>query len=916
MSNSLRVTSPGDFIEFSAVNVGSSISSRFEAAARANPDRIALSDSEKRLTFEEVNRAANRVAHSILSIRPFTSVSASVGDRLNRWEEHADVITVLMPQSVDGMIAILGVLKAGKMVTVVDPATLPTQIKQILDHASSELLIYSESVSDVEKGLASDSIRGLSYDLLESGGSAENPDLELSSSAPAFLNYTSGSTGNPKGVAFCHGDVLHDLGRKTNLLKISFSDRLIIPTWATGQATKTALSALLNGASAHFFNLKREGVQGVSACIKLQGITVLTMPAPVLRSFLASLDEGESFPSVRLVRPVSDSIYPEDIGQMKGRFADSCTYVNALGSSETGSVCAFLMNDTTSLKEGALRRSGIPIGVPLSGVDATLLDDAGQRITGPGTGTISIRSQSVARGYWKNPSLTSTLFEYETGDSRADFRTFHSADLAERQVDGSLLFLGRNDFQVKIRGYRVDLGEVEAALLSHENVIEAVVDARKNSTGEKGLVGYFVSRDFPAPTTSALHEHLARHLSAHMIPEKYVELSEIPLLPSGKTDRKSLPDPGHERPDLDKPFRPPRSVLEHKLARIWERTFDIDRVGRKDNFFDLGGNSMLAAQVMNEVGLVIDSEPTIATLFDAPTIKQLAMKLAAGSSTPALVNIQSEGELSPLYCVHGWGGHVYWFLELARLLAPHRPVYGLQALGMDGNGPRHTTTMEMAEHYAEELLSKNSDKHFFLTGYSAGAWMAFAVASVLRARGVTVHLCLLDPRLSCEIPILIRTAYLVGGLPERLFKHAGRISEMPLRNIGVYVSSRLRLVRRYFVRERVSQDAVEANSRANMKTISEASPDGKAQEVDFSVAVIRNYAPQSYEGDVSIVTLSRFNLLEHWFWKRYVRGKLELVRLNGIEHHQLMRLPFVKQLEPVISSIMNRKDGSEGGISL
>jgi acyl-coenzyme A synthetase/AMP-(fatty) acid ligase len=313
----------------------------------------------------------------------------------------------------------------------------------------------------------------------------ENPELPIMPSDPALLVYTSGSTGQHKGVIHSHRGLLHDVQVKVDLMKISSSDKLSLLAWGTGQAIKVVFSALLTGATLKPFNLKREGIGHLAEWMIEEKITIHTLSAPICRSFLELLKGDEEFKDLRVLRTASDAIYPKDLLRMKSHFGPQCHFINALASNETGTICANVMN-----QESTVDKTRVPVGYANNDCSISLLDENGKQLPPGQIGSIAITSRYIAKGYWRQPLLTEQTFFKDPDDP--DLVTFRSADLGRIRDDGALELLGRNDFQVKIRGYRVDTMEVEAALLEHDNIAEAVVHAYEPTPGEKRLTGYIV----------------------------------------------------------------------------------------------------------------------------------------------------------------------------------------------------------------------------------------------------------------------------------------------------------------------------------------------------------------------------------------------------------------------------------------
>ena len=300
------------------------------------------------------------------------------------------------------------------------------------------------------------------------------------------------------------------------------------------------------------------------------------------------------------------------------------------------------------------------------------------------------------------------------------------------------------DFQVKLRGFRIELSEIETVLRTHASVKESVVMVHEDERHEKRLVAYVVPVQEPGPTPTELRGHLQLQLPDYMVPAIFMTLRELPLTPNGKINRKALPVPDQSRPDLAASFLAPRDPLEQQLAKLWEIIFNLERVGVRDNFFDLGGHSLLAVRLFAQIKKLTGKDLPLVTLFQAPTIEQLAAILRQqGWESPwaSLVPIKAGGSKPPFYCVHGVGGNILEYLDLAKYLDADQPFYGLQAIGLDGKRPIEQLSVEqMAARYIEEVRAFQPRGPYYLGGSSFGGTVAFEMAQQLRAAGEDVAL--------------------------------------------------------------------------------------------------------------------------------------------------------------------------------
>lgn len=320
---------------------------------------------------------------------------------------------------------------------------------------------------------------------------------------------------------------------------------------------------------------------------------------------------------------------------------------------------------------------------------------------------------------------------------------YNTGDLARWRNDGNLEYLGRNDQQVKIRGFRIEIGEIEAALQEHENVQQAVVIAREDQVGEKRLVAYVVHKagDLRA---SELREHLQGKLPEYMVPGAYVQMEKLPLNHNGKIDQKKLPKPdGNIR---EQEYTGPRNPTEEALCRLWQEVMRVERVGIHDNFFTLGGHSLMAVQVISRIKSEFAMEMPLSVLFAAPTVARMAEHIAAENryqcpqSSPVLVNIQPHGSLAPFFCVHAVGGQVISYGELSRALGPDQPFYGLHAPSADFFPGPGTSIEQMAALYIQEIRKVQPVGPYQIGGWSMGGLIAWEMARQLAEKGDAIRL--------------------------------------------------------------------------------------------------------------------------------------------------------------------------------
>ena len=590
----------GTFIEFRKEEIEQSIPDRFEEQVRRYPDRLAIKTRTLELTYDELNKAANRVAHAILAQR-------GMGQ---------EPVGLLLENGITFIAAILGVLKAGK-IYMAAPSSFPrTRITYMLEDSQAGLIVTDNQNLSLARELVQDACSVINVDELGSGVSDKNTGLSISPDSLASITYTSGSTGQPKGVVTNHRNVLHLIMNYTNSFHVCPDDRC----YSLNARANDIFSTLLNGASLYTLDIKEEGLDKLVGWLVQHEITNFYSVSTVYRHFLEALTGKERFPNLRLIKLYGEPASKRDTELYKKYFSQGCIFVSSLGTTETGTFRQYFIDKGTPISS-----STVPVGYAVEDKEVLLLDETGEQVGFNGVGEIAVKSRYLGLGYWRRPDLTQATFLPD--QKEGDERIYLTGDLGLMRPDGCLIHMGRKDFQVKIRGHRVEVTEIEIALLELDDVKEAVVVAREDQAGGTRLVAYLVPAMRPAPTISELRSYLEQKLPDYMVPSAFVMLDALPALPNGKLDRTALPDPGHARPELANAYVAPRTPVEIALAEVWAEVLRLDQVGVHDNFLELGGDSLLAGQVISRVINTFRVELPLQSLFQAPTVADMALAI-------------------------------------------------------------------------------------------------------------------------------------------------------------------------------------------------------------------------------------------------------------------------------------------------
>lgn len=748
----LRSVSSGGFREFEEAAVEQSIPACFERQVRARPAAIAVLTPDAALTYEALNRSANRVA-------------ARLGSLLGREEEP---VALLFEQSVEAVIGILAGLKAGKFYLPLDPAEPPARLVAKLDHAGARLVMTSDAlVSGVRQWAGSDRM-ALSIQEAMAEGREDDSRLPISPERLAYLFYTSGSTGQPKGVIDRHRNVLHNVMRYTNNLRIAPGDRLsLVQSPAFSGTVSSLFGALLNGATVCPFPLRERGTGALGPWLEAMEITIYHSVPAIFRGLLA--DDIRHLPRLRVVRLEGDQVLPSDVELFRRRFGPDCVLAVGLGATETGLSCQHLIRTSDPRETGP-----VPIGRPPGGVEIQILDAEGRQLDHGQTGEITVRSRFLAAGYWQDPERTARAFRPDPGNP--ELRSYRTGDLGRRREDGVVEFLGRRDRQPKVRGQRVEVAEVEAVLGRVPGLGQAMAMVREDRPGEARLVAYLVADRGFRPSNRELRETLGRDLPEWMIPTAFVYLDALPLTDHGKVDRRALPAPVPTLPEVRLVHRAPRDALEVAVVEAWQEVLELASVGMTDDFFDLGGDSLRAGRVCARLAQLLRRPVSPASLAAHPTPEALASALRqwGDESQPEWVMpLQQCGGRAPVFFVHDHHGSVLTYLALARRLGADQPSFGVQAALTPESLSRVKSLESLASACVDEVRRVRPSGPYRLAGSCFGGVLAFEMARQFVERGDPVDLLALFQVSPFDFPNLVSpTAVQL----DRLHRERGRLA--------------------------------------------------------------------------------------------------------------------------------------------
>lgn len=578
----------------------------FEEQVETRPDAAAVTFAGQTLSYLELNERANRMARYLgkMGVGPET------------------IVGLYVERSIEMIVGLLGIMKAGGAYLPLDPNYPAERLAFMFRDSQAPVLVTQESLTDrfpandarvVRIDADWERIAVESGEFVESGARPDHP---------AYVIYTSGSTGQPKGTLLEHRGLCNLARAQQGLFGVREGKRVLqfSPLSFDASVWEVAMSL---GSGATLVLARQEqltSLEELHSLLKAERISVVTLPASVLR-----LLETDGLDDLEVVIAAGERCTPEIVR----RWQPGRRFFNCYGPTET-TVCA-TAEECTDLDD-----RDPPIGRPLPNTEIYLLDRYRQVVPVGVAGELHVGGVCLARGYLRRDEMTREKFIRHPFSTERNARLYRTGDLARYRADGRIEYLGRVDEQVKVRGYRIELGEIESVLREIAGVREAAVCARDDGRGDKRLVGYIVPAGDEMPSPVDLKQYLRDKLPEYMVPATYVRLDRIPLSPSGKVDRKSLPEPDSARPEMAREYIAPRTETETTLAQVWSELLGVERVGAEDNFFELGGHSLLATQVMSRVREIWQVEVPLRALFETPTLADLATAIEKTRQAPTV----------------------------------------------------------------------------------------------------------------------------------------------------------------------------------------------------------------------------------------------------------------------------------------
>ena len=878
-----------------------SIIDQFQRQAAATPEAVAVSGAGLAWNYRELDQKSNQLAHHLRA----------------KGIQRGDIVAVYAQRHPALALAILGIHKAGAAILMLGAANPPALLVKMAQIARPRAWIIMGELEAMPEVLANEVRASSCHVALPVTGiretvfaqeSATKPEIEIGPDDLAAITFTSGTAGEPKAVASTHLPLAHFFSWQRRTFGFQAGERFsVLSGLGHDPLLRNIYAPLLSGGTVCVPDeITVQSPNSLLSWLRDEGITVAHLtPAHAQLLAAATLPTGErTLPQLRLTFFGGDKLRRRDVSALR-KLAPTLRCVNFYGTTETPQAMSW--HEVEPDPSASHELEVVPIGRGIDAAQLLILNRAGQ-LAGLGeTGEIAVRTPCLARGYLEDEALTRERFlPNPFGAAGAGDRIYRTGDLGRYRLDGSVEIIGRGDRQVKVRGFRIEPAEVEARLCEHPQILRAVVGARPGPDGEAQLFAWYVPRN--APLDSAiLRDFLRERLPGPLVPGAIIAVENIPLTANGKIDWPALPL-GDRATALTQTEDGPRDALEFQLARLWAELLGRESVGVHENFFDLGGHSLLAVKLFARVETMLGRTLPLATLFQAPTVTRLAEVLRhEGWTAPwsSLVAIQPRGHRPPFFCVHGIGGNVIGFRDLARHLGPDQPVFGLQSVGLDGKRNPFTSFAEMAAHYVKEIRQLQPHGPYCLGGLSVGGLIAYEMACQLIKQGQQVAvLALFDTGSRGQLEALSAAEARqrrLTALAERIRYNwkkqfaGGGIVRFWLRKAHTW--------KRHWKSLRDRRRFIEAVQSGRVL------PSGILSVRDANYFASNRYVPQEFPGKLTLfrATEERVGRLKERTlgWQRLARGGVEVVDVPGT-HTSIILEPQVQTLAMELRAAMDR----------
>jgi amino acid adenylation domain-containing protein len=867
----------------------------FEEQAARTPEAVAVIYQDRQWTYRELNERANQLAHQL--------ASQGVGPEV--------LVGIFLEQSLERLTSLLAVLKAGGAYLPLDPHTpaqrlayllADSQVHLVLSHTALRARLAATGISVLYLDAERQHIASQRRDDPRSAATAENL---------AYVMYTSGSTGVPKGVEIPHRAIIRLLFgvdyaqfntalRMAQLASVSF-DAATLEIWAP----------LLHGGCCVLFADGIPDFAELEDGLRRHRVQTLWLTASL---FNAVLDERpQALRGLEQLLVGGEALSVPHVRRALSLLGASTRLINGYGPTEgTTFACCYTIPPSLPAETAA-----VPIGRPIANTRVYVLDRQEEPVPIGVPGELYLGGDGLARGYRKQPELTAERFVSSPLEPGA--RLYKTGDQVRWLSDGNLEFLGRLDQQVKIRGFRIELEEIEAMLRGHPAVSQCVATVWADSLGDKRLVAYWVAQPEAQATPGDLREYIRAKLPDYMVPAIYLRLGALPMTVHGKVDRRVLPAPDVHWPERATTFVPPRDELEEQLAAIWAEVLGLKRVGIHDNFFELGGHSLLAVRLLAAVEKAFPVRLPLATLFRHPTIAQLegVIREPRAERTRPVLHLLRAGQPDqpPLVIAPSLFGEVHEWQKVAELLPAGRAIYGLRVAGSEPYWAGCQTLQDVAQGFVAALLDTGWTGPCHLVGFSFGGILAFEMARQLVAAGGQVgSLVVVDTGLHHEygpwgkwfvrdLPSIVR------NFPRWVWMNVVQSPRLFLSRVQSKARSCLARLGQLVGWQRNGATRVDPRLAGVFDV--DRLPTLYRERLSISWRLVQQYRPSSYGGQLTLLRCGTHPLIHHAApdlgWGHWVNGPVEIRDLPGT-HDTVFSEPHIYTLMNAIHQIISSED--------
>lgn len=846
----------------------------FEEQANKTPDAIAVSCGAAALTYGELNQRAQQLANYLHSLGAGPDVA----------------VAICVERSVEMLVGIFGIMKAGAAYVPLDPTYPRGRLEFMIGDCGATMLLTKSGTGDQFAAR----LPGLRTILLDSPEWSDDRSLPHSK-APveldnlAYILYTSGSTGGPKGVQITHRNLAHSNHARIEYYADPVSSFLLLSSYAFDSSVAGIFHTLTTGGRLVIPppGDSRWAAEELAGLVAENQIShVLTFPS--LYGDLLTRADAAKLESLRCVI-VAGEACPRQLVDAHYRLLPQAALFNEYGPTE-----ATVWSSVYPCEPGEVGPT-VPIGRPIANTQLYVLDANLQPLPAGLPGELYVGGAGVSMGYVNQPELTSARFIRNPFSSDPAQRLYRTGDLARFLPDGNLEFLGRVDQQVKIHGLRIELGEIEAALMAYPEVREAVVLSQSNGEGDPKLEGFVMARAEDATSSHELQAFLKNRLPAYMVPSAFSFLQEFPRTPTGKVDRQALAMQCSESPSEPHVATPPRNDAERRLQAMWQKVLGTPCEDVRQNFFELGGHSLLAARLLARIEKEFGRSLSLAFVFQSPTIEQMADSLLSAGQTlreRSIIAIQPDGSLPPLFWVRGGPR----FRLLAHKLAPEQPFLGLDLPFTDGNRlPVPYRFEDIAALLIRVMREVQPKGPYYLGGLCVNAVIAYEIAQQLVRSGEEVALLAM---LDAHNQAYYKNPFKDGRYSSRIKYHLLNLLKLDAGETANYLGDRLDEARRKI--ERVA-----------WRMTSDHTGEERLRNTDSIVhPAFSRYEPRPYPG--------RIMLLQSRDWPKgpyfdFKLGWQDLVG-GGVEFHSIPSDHVAMFIEPAVNIVADKLSSRLGSI--